>query len=115
MSADIEKRRWLDYHCNTRGRGVYKPEIFTKYFWLKWIFIVFIFDYQSMEEISRLSALLGKQLDAMEDTIARLTAAMNEFSKQQNPHKRPRTCRGCQEDQPNQMAHYGGCIPDPNE
>jgi hypothetical protein len=68
-----------------------------------------------MDELFRLSALLRQQLDGMEDTIARLTAAVKEFNKQQNPHKRPKICHGCEEDQPNQMAHYGGCIPDPNE
>ena len=24
----------------------------------------------------------------------------------------PRKCQGCIEDQPNQLAHYGGCMPD---
>jgi len=30
----------------------------------------------------------------------------------QKPHKEYiRNCRGCLEDQPNQLAHYGGCMP----
>jgi hypothetical protein len=25
--------------------------------------------------------------------------------------KKRRVCQGCKDDQPNQLAHYGGCIP----
>jgi|UniRef100_A0A6C0CRJ3 hypothetical protein len=78
-------------------------------------FFYICFDFQSMDELFRLSALLSQQLAGMEETVTRLTAAMKELNKQQNPHKRPKTCRGCEEEQLNQMAHYGGCIPDPNE
>jgi hypothetical protein len=28
------------------------------------------------------------------------------------PAKKRRNCSGCVENQPNQMAHYGGCLPD---
>ena len=28
------------------------------------------------------------------------------------PEPAPRVCQGCLEDQPNQLAHYGGCMPD---
>jgi hypothetical protein len=27
-------------------------------------------------------------------------------------HFKVRPCQGCVEDQPNQEAHYGGCLPD---
>jgi hypothetical protein len=28
------------------------------------------------------------------------------------PAKKKRVCSGCTENQPNQIAHYGGCMPD---
>ena len=68
-----------------------------------------------MEEFQRLSDLLKEQLTAAEDTVKRLTDAVRALIEQPESRKRPRTCQGCEEDQPNQMAHYGGCIPDPNE
>ena len=30
----------------------------------------------------------------------------------QPPSKKKRICSGCLENQPNQIAHYGGCMPD---
>ena len=47
--------------------------------------------------------------------IKRLIEAVKALIEQQESRKRQRTCQGCEEDQPNQMAHYGGCIPDPVE
>ena len=29
------------------------------------------------------------------------------------PKKKRRRCQACVEEQPNQQAHYGGCMPDP--
>jgi hypothetical protein len=68
-----------------------------------------------MEEFQRLSNLLSQQLTAAEDTVKRLTEAVKALIEQSESRKRPRTCQGCEEDQPNQMAHYGGCIVDPIE
>ena len=68
-----------------------------------------------MEEFQRLSDLLTAQLTAADDTVKRLIEAVKALIEQQETRKRPRTCQGCEEDQPNQMAHYGGCIPDPVE
>jgi hypothetical protein len=68
-----------------------------------------------MEEIEEQIALLKQQLTAANETIQRLTEAVKAFMQQSESRKRPRTCQGCEEDQPNQMAHYGGCIVDPNE
>ena len=28
------------------------------------------------------------------------------------PEPQPRKCQGCIDDEPNQLAHYGGCMPD---
>jgi hypothetical protein len=68
-----------------------------------------------MEEIEQQIVLLKEQLTAADETINRLTEAVKAFMRQLESRKRPRTCQGCEEDQPNQMAHYGGCIPDPDE
>lgn len=66
-----------------------------------------------MEEFEGLIDLLKQQLTAADETVKRLTDVVKALTEQSR--KRPRTCQGCEEDQPNQMAHYGGCIPDPIE
>ena len=68
-----------------------------------------------MEEFQRLSDLLTQQLTAADETVKRLIEVVKSLIEQPETRKRPKTCQGCEEDQPNQMAHYGGCIVDPNE
>jgi hypothetical protein len=68
-----------------------------------------------MDDFQRLIDLLSQQLTAADETVKRLTEVIQSLIEQPESRKRPRTCQGCLEEQPNQMAHYGGCIPDPNE
>ena len=51
---------------------------------------------------------LSHQLKLCDEMLKQVTYKLQEL-------QRKRRCRGCQEEQPNQLAHYGGCIDDPNE
>jgi len=68
-----------------------------------------------MESIEALLDNLTHQLKICDIMLKQLTDKLEEVRQNTVHHKRRRVCRGCQEDQPNQLAHYGGCIPDPNE
>jgi len=68
-----------------------------------------------MEEIETMLDQLSEQLKVCDQMLKQLADKLEEVRQNTVNHKRRRICRGCEEDQPNQLAHYGGCIVDPNE
>lgn len=68
-----------------------------------------------MDEVEAMLNQLQEQLKVCDQMFRQLADKLEEVRSITAHHKRRRLCRGCDEDQPNQLAHYGGCITDPNE
>jgi hypothetical protein len=65
-----------------------------------------------MDELESMLDQLAEQLKICDNMLKELSRKLDEVRTNIRPTKRARYCRGCDEDQPNQLAHYGGCIPD---
>ena len=75
---------------------------------------------ESVQHSIRMLTLSGQELDDARVSMNGYNIWISEYKKEitlrlaiKTPPPRS-VCVGCEENQPNQMAHFGGCIPDPN-